>query len=150
MDDVSMDQVEVLDRIYHKLIFISQQKDFQLFNNRLKDVTTIEISILEIVENNPDIILKDIIEELRVPSSTLTNAINRLEKRNLIKRVISQRDRRSYGLELTEEGKLAQKEHKEGEKILYKKILNPLTRKERDVFLRCLNKITNNFCRDRF
>lgn len=34
----------------------------------------------------------------------LTSMIDRLEKKNLIKRAISTKDRRSYKLELTEEG----------------------------------------------
>ena len=41
----------------------------------------------------------------------LTSMIDRLEKKNLIKRAISTKDRRSYKLELTEEGRKTQVEH---------------------------------------
>jgi ubiquinone/menaquinone biosynthesis C-methylase UbiE len=74
----------------------------------------------------PDVILGEIVSILNIPKSTLTNAVDRLEKRNYINRIISKRDRRSYGLELTEEGHLAQKEHLDFEYTVYGRILNAL------------------------
>lgn len=144
MDKITSDEIKTLDEIYHKLVFANQKKETDIFDDKLKGATTIEVSILEMVDNNPDIILKEIVDKLGVPSSTLTNAINRLEKKNLIKRIISQKDKRSYGLELTDDGRLAQEEHRRGESILYKKILGPLNKDERKVFLQCLKKITDN------
>ncbi len=145
MDKITIDEIKALDEIHHKFIYISQKMEPEIFYDKLRGVTTIEVSILEMVEKKPNIILKEIIEMLGVPSSTLTNAINRLEKKNLIRRVISQRDRRSFGLELTEEGKLAQKEHKDGEKVLYQKLLSPLSNEERMFLLQCLKKIIDSF-----
>ncbi|SKC80951.1 MarR family winged helix-turn-helix transcriptional regulator [Maledivibacter halophilus] len=143
-DIINMDEIKAIDEIYHEIVFASQRGDIGIFTDKLKGVTTIEISILEIIHKNPDIILREIVNILGIPNSTLTNAINRLEKRNLVNRTISKRDKRSFGLELTQEGKLAQKEHKNGEKLLWQKLLNPLEKEERTVFLRCLRKIANN------
>ena len=146
MDLIDKIELQTLDNIYHDMIFISLRKESSIFfSDEFKGVTPIEIAILELVDKNPSIILKDIIKVLHLPNSTLTNAINRLEKRTLVRRVISQRDKRSFGLELTEKGELAQKEHKEGETKLYKRILNSLTDEERKIFLKCLHKIINEF-----
>ena len=144
MNDIHIDDINALDEIYHELIFVNQKKDSKIFCNKLKGVTTIEISILELIDKNPNIILREIIEILDIPNSTLTNAINRLEKRDLVRRIISNKDKRSFGLELTKEGQLAQKEHKEGEKELWKIILNSLTKEERKTFLNCFSKIVKN------
>ncbi|QZY55069.1 MarR family winged helix-turn-helix transcriptional regulator [Crassaminicella profunda] len=144
-EKIDSEDIQILDEIYHSILYSLQKKKTKLFSEKLKDVTTIEISILEIIEKKPDVILKEIVEILGVPSSTLTNAINRLEKRNYVKRVISKRDRRSYGLELTGEGKIAQIEHKRGEKNLWEGILDPLdTKEERTNFLKSLKKIADS------
>ncbi|WP_275077572.1 MarR family winged helix-turn-helix transcriptional regulator [Clostridium botulinum] len=89
--------------------------------------------------------MKDIVEILQIPKSTLTNMINRLEKRNLINRAISNRDKPSYKLELTDEGKLTQKEHIEFEKAIYEKIMMCLdTYDEREELLKLMREILRN------
>lgn len=63
----------------------------------------------------------------------LTSMIDRLEKKNLIKRAISTKDRRSYKLELTEEGRKTQVEHDKFETEFYARITNSLdTYEERE------------------
>ena len=97
------------------------------------------------MSKNPDVILGEIISSLDIPKSTLTSAIDRLEKRKYINRIISKRDRRSYGLELTEEGQLAQKEHIDLEYMAYGRILNALdTEEEKQELFKLLKKIINN------
>lgn len=139
-DNITKEEIDNIDRVWHELIVSLQRTSEELWADRLEGVSTIEISILSIVEKQPDVILKDIIDILGIPGSTLTNAINRLEKRKLLRRIISERDRRSYGLELTEEGRLAQGEHRKNEKVLWHRILSSYdTAKERDELIRLLN-----------
>ena len=116
---------------------------------RISGLTTIEISIISITSEHPDVILGEIVTALDIPKSTLTNAIDRLERRNYINRIISKRDRRSYGLELTEEGHLAQKEHIEFEHTVFGRLLNTLdTEEEKQQLFKLLRKIANNLQRD--
>lgn len=76
----------------------------------------------------------------------MTNAIDRLEKRKYIRRIISKSDRRSYGLELTEEGRLLQKEHIDFEKTVYGELINSLdTFEEREELLKLLRKIVSKY-----
>ena len=75
--------------------------------------------------------------------------INRLEKRKMIKRTISSRDRRSYRLVLTEEGIQAQKEHLGLEERVYGSIMKCLdTCEEREELLKLMRKIVHNLKRE--
>lgn len=141
MNKVTQNDLNTFNEVYHQLIFNTQKKQPDIFSQYLKDISTIEISILNIVERKPDVIIKEIIQILGIPNSTLSNAINRLETKQLIKRTISQQDKRSYGLELTEKGELAQLEHKQGEIIWCQMVLEALTKEERNEFLNSLKKI---------
>lgn len=111
---------------------------------KLEGVSAIEVRILRLVNENPDIILKEISQKLNIITSTLTSAINRLERRKLLKRTISKRDLRSFQLKLTKEGKMAIEEYLEAEQKVWKLILKPLSQDERDQFIRIFKKITDN------
>lgn len=109
---------------------------------RIESLTTMEISIITIVYEREDIILKEICTILDIPKSTLTSAIDRLERLNYINRTISKKDRRSFGLQLTEEGYAVLDERVELEKQLYGSILNALdTDEEKEILLGLLRKI---------
>ncbi|MCI2106663.1 MAG: MarR family winged helix-turn-helix transcriptional regulator [Intestinimonas sp.] len=145
---ISGEEIQNLDKVWHALILPMQKMNEELWNGKLEGVSTTEISILSIIERKPDAILKEIVEILKIPGSTLTSAIDRLEKRGLLKRVISQRDRRSFGLELTDDGRIAQREHRENEKILWKKILGAYeTSEERRELIRLLQILADGIGR---
>jgi len=62
-----------------------------------------------------------------------------------VNRTISKRDRRSYGLQLTDEGEEVKNEHLAFERKLYGYVLNALdTTDEREEFLKLFRKIVNN------
>jgi DNA-binding MarR family transcriptional regulator len=144
-DEISMKEIQELDKVWHKLILILQKTSEELWKDKLEGVSTIEVSILSVIEKKPDVILKEIVEILGVPGSTLTNAIDRLEKRGLITRVISKRDRRSFRLELTKDGHAAQVEHKKSEEILWRRVLNSYeAASERKELIRLLGKLADN------
>ncbi|MEW8994251.1 MarR family winged helix-turn-helix transcriptional regulator [Clostridium sp.] len=112
---------------------------------RIERLNTMEISIIRIVCDREDVILKEICTMLDIPKSTLTSAIDRLERLNYLNRTISKRDRRSYGLQLTDEGEKVKNEHLAFEKKLYGYVLNALdTNDEREEFLKLFRKIVNN------
>lgn len=145
MNKDNINQIEEFSELWHELIKRSNFRKIEEQFPRFNGLTTIEISIISIVSKNPDVILGEIISLLDIPKSTLTSAIDRLEKRNYINRIISKRDRRSYGLELTEEGHLAQKEHIDFENMAYGRLLNALdTEEEKQELFKLIRKIINN------
>lgn len=146
MDNESIKQIEELSELWHLMMRKSDFRKIEGQFSRINGLTTIEISIISIVSKNPDVILGEIGTVLDIPKSTLTNAVDRLEKRNYINRIISKRDRRSYGLELTEEGHLAQQEHIDFEKEVYGQLLEALdTKEEKQELLKLLRKIVSSF-----
>lgn len=126
------------------LSFSNQYRTMEEFP-RIERLNTMEISIIRIVYDREDIILKEICNMLDIPKSTLTSAIDRLERLNYVNRTISKRDRRSYGLQLTDEGEEVKNEHLAFERKLYGYVLNALdTTDEREEFLKLFRKIVNN------
>ncbi|MFL0250267.1 MarR family winged helix-turn-helix transcriptional regulator [Clostridium neuense] len=139
------EELKVIDEIYHlfytKMLNVRHNEKFKT----LEDVTDLEMGVLHILTYKPNSIMKEIRDYLNVSRSTLTGVIDRLEKRNLVKRVISERDRRSFALELTEEGKTAQAKHEEMERIVYEDILEALhDDKDTSEFLRLSRQIIKN------
>lgn len=144
-DKITSEEVRLIDEVWHKLVTSMQKANEVIWTGRLAGITALEIGILSMIEKNPDVIIKEIIGQLGIPASTLTSAIDRLEKRGLIRRIISMRDRRSFGLELTGEGRLAQLEHREREQVLWEKILASYnTSEQRMELIGLLQILANN------
>ncbi|NOW05106.1 MarR family winged helix-turn-helix transcriptional regulator [Clostridium beijerinckii] len=145
MDKDCKKQIDEFNILWHRMLFESSYKDIEAKYTRIKGLSDNEISIIRIISEKEEVIIRDILEILNIPKSTLTNMIDRLEKRNLIRRSISKRDRRSYKLELTEEGKKAQEEHIKFEEEVYGKIMISLdTYEERENLLNIMRKIVYN------
>lgn len=144
-ETITEEEIEGIDKVWHELIFSMQRTNEELWKDKLSGISTIEISILSILERKPDVILKEIADDLLIPGSTLTSAVDRLEKRGLLKRVISEKDRRSFGLSLTTEGKLVQGEHRKSENLLWEKILGAYeTSEDRREFVRLLHLLADH------
>lgn len=134
-------QIEEFGRLWHQLLMLEQKKEYKQKFSNFMQLTTNEISVINIVSENPDIILKSICEMLDLPKSTLTNTINRLEEKGYLFRTITRKDLRSYGLSLTEKGVQAQKEHLEYESYVLGKVLGILDSEERIELLKLVRKI---------
>lgn len=142
MNEIKKEHIILLDNLMH--IFYKRMNNFdvEMDMNHFQGVTSIELSVLGIVGENPDVILKEISNRLKLPGSTLTNVIDRLENRNLLTRVISRKDRRSFGLLLTDEGKNLYLEHQKVEQVTWTKILSALESDEEiELFLKLIKKI---------
>lgn len=145
MDKECKRQVNELNILWHRIIVESKYKDIEAKYPNIQGLSTNELTIIRIISEKEEVIIKDILEVLNLPKSTLTSIIDRLENRNIIIRVISKRDRRSYKLELTEKGKITQDEHIKFEEEVYGKIMVSLdTYEEREDLLRLIRKIVGN------
>jgi DNA-binding MarR family transcriptional regulator len=60
-----------------------------------------EFSLLALVQENPGIHQKTLVQVYRLDKSTLSNSISDLKRRKLVRRVRDENDRRFYGLWLT-------------------------------------------------
>jgi DNA-binding MarR family transcriptional regulator len=140
------EDIAEVDRLHHAIHQKLVQDPYENLYPRLKDLSSIEMSILRILADAPDAMPTDIAKEIGVSKSTLTSAINRLEARAYIERRISTTDKRSFRLALTEEGKLAQGEHLSSERAFYTKLLGLMgSKEETTTFLRLAAKIVDGF-----
>ena len=130
----------------HRFLRAAKVGRLESWSRLLAGISFLDLGILRMAAERSDVILKEIREKLSVPQSTLTSAVDRLEERKLLRRVISPRDRRSYGLELTREGWRIDEEHKRIDRLSAELIVEALG-KGRDVrrFLEMLSKICRRF-----
>ena len=139
MQDVFTTQ---LNELWHQFIIVMDYHDLEERYAKLNELSTIEIGVINLINQRPDIIFREICEHFQIPKSSLTSIVDRLEKKNYLQRVISKRDRRSFGLVLTEEGQAVQKEHDSFEYEICNRILCSLdTEEEKAVFIASLTKI---------
>jgi DNA-binding MarR family transcriptional regulator len=75
--------------------------------------------------------------------STTGNVLARLEKRGLVKRKPSSKDRRFKVLYLTRKGRKVVEEVKEAVDRVQEQLLEPLSAKEKISFKKCLRKVTD-------
>ena len=80
-----------------------------LYDNATKDITshglTIEnFMVLELLYNKGPQYIQDISEKLMIPSGSITYVVNKLEKKELVKREISEENKRYCKVLLTKKG----------------------------------------------
>ncbi|MBI5931097.1 MAG: MarR family transcriptional regulator [Chloroflexi bacterium] len=139
-------QTEEVSNLLHQMTWGIRLDQLGTWSKALRGMAQLDLHILKLIAERPDIILKEICEELHIPSSTLTSAINRLEERGLLNRVISRRDRRSYGLELTDKGWAIKAEHDRVDQMIAAKVIQALDNEaEVATLVNLLIKIVQHF-----
>lgn len=112
------------------------------WSESFEGLSPLDLHVLGIAGAKPDVILKEIKDYLDVPNSTLTGIVDRLERKRLIERTISDRDRRSYGLKLTDRGREIREEQRRIRKAAAARMLDALdSEDERDAFVALVAKI---------
>ena len=142
-NDKLSEQIRILNEAVHKIWFDMMQTN--LFSDKLRNLTFLDLHIISTAHKNPDLILKDIKDRLHIPHSTLSSSVSKLEKMGLVKRVINRRDLRSYSIELTAEGKEVMKEHERIDYEQVSKLVVPLSPDEREQFISMVKKAISQY-----
>ena len=132
---ISETQTKEVNEAFHKIWFavMFNRPDYQSAD--IQKLSFIEMHLIGIAANNPDMILKEIRDQLRIPQTTLSSIIAKLEKLNVLRRVINHRDMRSFSLEVTEHGRKIWETHKKHDLKQAEEILAALTEDERVEFI---------------
>ena len=69
-------------------------------------LTTPQVMVLRAIDRLGDVTVKRISDEVSLSQATVTTILNRLQDRNLVERVRSQKDKRIVNARLTETGKV--------------------------------------------
>lgn len=138
-----MDTVKELNDLWH---IIGMRMKAEMSSEKYSSIaglSMVELSILQIIEKQPNCMMKDISNQLCLPKSTFTSAITRLENKGYIMRKQDIGDKRAYNLELTKLGTQAQQEHLDIEYTVFRNFLKPLNNKEKDLFIKIFAKAIN-------
>jgi len=104
-------------------------------------LTTAQAHTVEMVGHSGAIKMKDLAEKIGITTGTLSVAVDRLEKKHLLRRIPHETDRRSFLIELTPEGKACFREHHEFHLKMTRKIISGLTPVEQKTFADVIEKI---------
>ncbi|EET84733.1 transcriptional regulator, MarR family [Clostridium carboxidivorans P7] len=133
---INDEDIKIVDAAIHELIYkMMSSKFMNEYSDLTKGISMVDFRVLRVVAENPGKQIKDLLNILKIPNSTLTSVINRLEKRGILKRVISPEDRRSFNLEITDLGKDIQEEHMKFDYAVARKYLEATESEEEKRFL---------------
>jgi len=109
----------------------------------LKGLPKVDIAVISLAASHPGLLVGEIAQTLRIPNSTLTSSLNRLEDKEIVQRVTSPRDQRAFGISLTEKGVQLHQIHADCERGDLERILAKLdTHEERELLFYLLTKMT--------
>ena len=141
MEGVDEPKVRLLREAWQALIRYYNQHYTTVLEKKLDGITSLEMDILDHVARKPGSMIKEIRRSLRVSGSTLTAAVDRLNERGNLERVISTHDRRSFNLHITPRGKKAYDQYMSTEYEFLQKLLHSLrTPEERQMLISILHK----------
>jgi len=105
------------------------------------DVTPAQYSALLAVRNHPGIDQTSLLKTIAFDRSTIGDVVKRLENKRLIRRAISEGDRRTKILYITPSGRHLLSRVKKAVDAAQDKIAAPLSREERREFMRLMHKL---------
>ena len=100
-----------LNQCINYLLTTSQHRVFQEVSKRLEpfDVTPVQYGVLYCLWKSDKTTPKEIAAELKLENSTISGILDRMEKKDLLKRQVSIEDRRYIEVVLTEKGAALEK-----------------------------------------
>jgi DNA-binding MarR family transcriptional regulator len=133
-----MDDFQILHRLIH---LFKAKEEWQI---KLTGLSAKELYVLEHIREDNAWRFNDFAENYRIKPSTLTNIIERLEKRGLVERVRSEDDRKAVYLHCTSQGKEVVKKHIEEDKLFFSSMLSKLEPTETEQFISLIRRITDS------
>lgn len=104
-------------------------------------LTPSEIHTIDAIGCGNGILMSELAANLSVTKGAVTQIINRLEKKELVKRTPHPEDSRSTLVSLKEKGLIAYEAHEEVHLDFYKQLRSQLTQKEIEVFENAIEKL---------
>lgn len=144
MEQNIQEMTEILSRQVHELM-MAYRTGFATPTQMpgSKKLTAIENELIGLLEWRSSVAIKEVVAFLKVPNSTVTSAVNRLEHKGLLSRESLPEDKRAFVLKLTQSGKdmISFRRFKKHE--FFKDILEALdSPEERQALIDTLGKMT--------
>ena len=139
--------------LIHRLIELIEYKN--QYQQQTAQLQPQDMYVLERIWLSKNISARDLTERYHIPASTLTGILDRLEKKELIRRIRSSNDRRSIQLTTTAPGDGAVARHLSEDRQFAQNLFNVLDMEKRDLFRKLLAELIAGvdedrlFCEDR-
>jgi DNA-binding MarR family transcriptional regulator len=138
---IEQEKIEIFNQSLQNIIGLLHIDQPEQYSDVLKDFRIMDLHVLALLSGNPGIKLTEICSRFNIPNSTLTSIIDRIEKKGLIKRLLNQTDRRSFGFELTKAGEQIVIEHNRVHSLIATQILSFLDEPEKEALFRIFTKV---------
>jgi len=126
------------------LIRRAQQIAVSIFHSTFGyKVTPVQYAVLRILQDNPGIDQVTMAGLCALDTSTAANLAVRLERRGLVKRTVPSQSKRFRLLQLTPRGRALVKQLSPSGRLVSRRLLQALDKKEQKVFLRLLKKFVH-------
>ena len=142
-EDKLSKQIEAVNKAFHQIWFAVMFNRPDYKSENIQKLSFLEMHLIGMAYDHPEMILKEIREYLRIPQTTLSSILAKLEKQDILRRVINHRDMRSFSLEVTDVGRKFLDAHKEHDFKQAKEFILALDEDERDEFIRMFRKVAN-------
>ncbi|MDZ7892800.1 MAG: MarR family transcriptional regulator [Rhodoferax sp.] len=133
-----------MSRVAGHLIRRLHQQSVQVFQTHTQaagfELTSVQFAALNTIAEQPDIDQASLSTAISFDRATIGGVIERLERKELIRRVVCTEDRRARRLRLTPQGEALLAACRPVIDALQADILGPLSPAERDVFLQLASK----------
>ncbi len=134
-----------LHRMAGHLIRRMQQRSSQVFKSRCQaagyDLTSVQFAALDALHHHPGIDQAKLAVLIAYDRATIGGVVERMEKKGLVRRAVSERDRRARVLSLTPLGTQVFRDMLPLVEDLQTDILAPLTPAERQTYLNLSRKV---------
>lgn len=108
--------------------------------SNLNLLTSRQLYCIELIKNMQNPSLTELAEKMNIAKASISVMIERLEKRNFLYKVTSDKDRRSAHVHLSEEGETAASLHAELHKRIAELLTEEMTESEQEILIVLLNK----------
>jgi MarR family transcriptional regulator, organic hydroperoxide resistance regulator len=129
--------------------FLSRRfKESELgFSDRL-EVPEREVALLRTLVEEGAMITRELGGRFRVPVSTMTGLVDRMEMRGLVRRVLHRRDRRSIELEATPAGAAVLREHARVVEAMARGMLEAVSATDQKALIAILRRVRSGMERE--
>lgn len=135
-------QLNDIARLSHQLVeFYEKISSWEQDVVKSSGLSTAQMHTIEIVGHAVSLRMKELAGKMGVTTGTLTVMVDRLEEQGLLRRTPHETDRRSWLVELTEEGSTLFDQHHQYHLRLTEEITATLSSQEQELFTVLLEKI---------
>lgn len=133
---------EVLVKLFNEIMDIEEKA---IITEEFKDISNNDMHIIEAIGVGEPRNMSSVAKDMSVTVGTLTIAINNLVKKDYVKRVRSEKDRRVVLISLQPKGERAFEHHKQFHDEMIKATLDGLDHEQTEVLVKALTNLSSFF-----